>query len=570
MSRQPIVLYQTLLEDLSAHLPSSVISSLSRGTPVDSWPDITPVQYACLSLGKAFYKKFVDETEPEADTRALSKFLEINRSCGTWALDLRHSWEEEALGTIKKHLDNFFYTGERCHLPNLTELFELGRNGPGASVDSVGQDDYTKMYSSVLSTTSPVLYRAYRTSIQGFPDMVDAEQVRQTVYGGPKLVEGNRLTFVPKQRDISRVICVEPTLNMYAQLGLATVLEERLRQYFGIDLADQPDKNRELACLGSLTERTYCTIDLSSASDSMSMAMLECVLPREVFSLLSILRSPMCMLPSGEQVKLNMVSTMGNGFTFPLQTALFASVVSAAYDMCSLEKRRIRRRDAGNWGVFGDDIIVDHRVYGVVIRLLTLLGFSINAEKSFHEGPFRESCGADYFRGQLVRGIYVKTLRTPQARAVVLNRLHEWSAVTGVALFRTTSLLYRHIPKRFVPPWESHDAGIQVPFEFVGPMRRSKHLQSVLYRAWMPRTRRIDLTNLENLTRNRRMVNPSGLHLSFLRGYIRNEQLSLRQRETLYVTKTRVAPNWDQPRKLLVTDISWRRWNTAVWLTIKG
>lgn len=570
MSRQPIVLYQSLLEDLSVHLPSSVISDLSRGVAVDAWPDITPKQYACLSLGKAFYKKFIDETEPEADERALSKFLEVNDLCGAWRYEPEFSWEEEALGTVKRHLERFFHPRTRCIIPNLNYLFEVGRNGPGASVGSIGQDDYTKMYSSSLSTTSQGLYRAYRTSITAHKDLLDAEEIRYEELGEPLLVEGNRLTFVPKQRDISRVICIEPTLNMYAQLGLASLLEERLKRYFGIDLATQPDKNRELARLGSLNERTFCTIDLSSASDSMSLKMLRFILPEDVMSYLEILRSPSSMLPNGKQVQLNMVSTMGNGFTFPLQTALFAAVVSASYDMHSLERVCGERDGVGNFGVFGDDLIVDYRVYNTVCRLLILLGFRINAEKSFHEGPFRESCGADYFRGQLVRGVYVKTLRTSQSRAIVLNRLHDWSSVTNVYLPKLTRMLFGSIPKRFVPPWENHDAGIQVPFWLVGRMRRSKDLQSILYRKWEPRARRIDLRDISELARNGRIYNPSGLYLSFLRGHVRNEQITLRQRELLYVTKTRVAPCWDQPRKVLVPDTRWQQWNTAVWLTISG
>lgn len=569
MDRQPIVLFQDLLDDLSRYLPSESISALSRGESVDSWPDITPKEFAALALAKTFYKKFVDEISASADEQALKKFLQINETCRNWRLELRTSWEEEALGTIKRHLDNFFYRGPDVLIPNLTFLFERGRNGPGASVGSVGFDDYTKLYSSQLSCTSPVIYRAYRASLLAHPTILDAESIRYENYGEPLLVEGNRLRFVPKQRDTSRVICVEPTLNMYAQLGLASILEERLFQYFGIDLATQPDRNRELASRGSV-DGSFATIDLSSASDSMALGMLEEILPFEVFEVLKLLRSPNSMLPNGKQVQLNMVSTMGNGFTFPLQTIIFAAVVSAAYDMHSLERVRGGRRGPVNFGVFGDDIVIDVRVYHTVCRLLELLGFQINAEKSFFEGPFRESCGGDFFRGHPVRGVYIKTLRTSQDRAAVLNRLHEWTSVTGIFIPKTTRRLFLSLPKRFVPPWENHDAGIQVPFWCVSGMRRSKDLQSILYRKWVPRTRRLLVTNLRTLGRERRIYNPFGLYLSFLRGHIRNEQITLRQRETLYVTKPAVAPCWDLPRKVLVTDTSWQLWNTAVWLTLAG
>lgn len=569
MSSQPFVLYCCLLDDLSRHLPPDVISSLRRGESVDCWPDITPKQFACLSLAKAFYKKFIDETDSEADARALSKFLSVNEQCGAWSEGVLSSWDEELLGTVKRHLENFFYLGPDPILSNLTDLFEIGRNGPGSSIGSVGQDEYTKLYSSTLTCTSKSIYRAYRASLSPYPLLLDAEFVRLKEYGQAKLVEGNRLSFVPKQRAISRVICVEPVLNMYAQLGIGSILESRLRSYFGIDIATQPDYNKELARLGSI-DGSFATIDLSSASDSLSLRMLEYILPRNVLDFLVSVRSRTCELPDGKQVALNMISTMGNGYTFPLQTILFSAVVSAVYEQLSVKRERNRKDEPGNWGVFGDDIIVKASCFRRVSHALGLLGFKLNAEKSFNEGPFRESCGNDYFRGHPVRGVYVKTLLTPQARAVVLNRLHEWSAMTGVVVSSTTRYLYSTLPRRFVPVWESYDAGIRVPFSFVEGMRRSKHLQSVIYSAWVPRRRVLSIRDLEGLTRKKRIYNQSGLYACFLRGHIRNEQISLRQRETLYVTKSRVAPSWDLPRKLLVTETSWRRWNNAVWLTLSG
>lgn len=570
MSSRTFALYTCLLDDLSDHLPSFVIDTYRSGGRVEPWPDITPKQYASLNLLSTFYKKLVDEVEVTADAAALSKFLAVNEQCGAWSYDVAGSWEEELMGTVKHHLHRFFYHKQLTPiLPNLTDAFVIGRCGPGASLGSVGQDEYTKLYSSDLTTTSSVIYRAYRSSLLPHPMLCDAEETRSAVYGEPRLVEGNRLAFVPKQRDISRVTCTEPVLNMYAQLGVGRALEDRLRGYFGIDLAIQPAHNRALACTGSL-DGSYSTIDLSSASDSMSLGMLKAVLPSEVYSLLCLLRSPLCELPDGSKVALNMVSTMGNGFTFPLETILFAAVVAAVYDMLNIKRERSSTSWPGNWGVFGDDIVVRGECYGLTVRALNILGFQVNAAKSFFEGPFRESCGGDFFRGHPVRGVYVKTLKTEQARAVVLNRLHEWSAATGVFVSTTTRWLYSSLPKRFVPHWESYDAGIQAPWTLVEGMRRSKHLQSVLYRSWVPRRRVLEVEDFMSLARNRRMYNPSGLFASFLRGHIRSGKIPLRQRELLYTTKTRVAPSWDTPRKLSVTETDWRRWNTAVWLTVKG
>lgn len=571
MDVSPSVLYQGLLQDLSRHLPAGTINSLRVGEPVESWPDITVRQRACLSLANSFLKKYVEETVATADASALSKFLAINDDCKNWQLPLElTSWDDELIGNVKKHIERFFYPrGDLPLLSSFGQILSVGRCGPGSSIGSEGGDFYTKMFSSKLTYSNGVLYRAYRNHILHDPTWANAELLRHVHYGSDNMVEGNRLSFVPKQRDISRVTCVEPTLNMYFQLGIGSILEQRLKSYFGIDLSTQPHVNRELARIGSLDGSLF-TIDLSSASDSMSLKMLRYLLPANVLSWLELTRSPKCTLPSGEQVEMNMISTMGNGFTFPLQTMLFSCVVLASFDSCGLEIHSNRRGSLPNFGVFGDDIIGDSRVLSRVLRLLKLLGFVVNASKSFSEGPFRESCGGDFFRGHQVRGVYVRRLASVQDRAVVLNRLHHWSSVTGVYVSTCTSLLWRSLPKRFVPLWENDDAGIKVPFTFVEKMRRNKSLQSIMYRKWISVPRRINIRGWESLYAKKRIYNCYGLHLAFLAGTIRSEAIVSRQETVTYTTKTKVAPSWDQPRMLLVTETSWRQLNTAVWLTLSG
>lgn len=575
MDRKSIVLYDNLLQDLSSHLPLHVINRLSVDPScVDVWPDITPKQYACLALAKSFYKKNVDYTNADADDIALSKFEAVNEQCKNWSLRLEHSWEEEAIGTVKRHLENFFNPSGAPLVSDLCHLFQVGRVGPGASIGSHGEDYYTKMHSSRMAATTRGLVRAYEISLKGSPNRLNAEKFRSEKYGEPELVAGNRLSFVPKTKVTSRITCVEPSINMFGQLGLGSLIEKRLISYFGIDTSIQPDRNRELAWSGSVTGQ-FSTIDLQSASDSIAMSMIKEILPKDVITYLESLRSPLCDLPHGRQVQLHMVSTMGNGFTFPLQTAIFAAVVSAAYDMHGLRRetqlvnvRGSKRRLAENFGVFGDDIICYKETYDTVVRILNILGFNVNADKSFKEGPFRESCGGDYFNSYPVRGVYVKSLRTQQQRVVVLNRLHQWVSETGVRLTRTCRFLYAQVPKRFVPCWEADDAGIKVPSDLIEGQKRDKDTSAIVYYKWMPRKRFLDLSDEKKLCARRRVYNPDGLLLSLLGGYVRGERLSLRLRETTYTTKRSLAPSWDPARTVLVQDTRWRQWKTAVWLTV--
>lgn len=254
-----------------------------------------------------------------------------------------------------------------------------------------------------------------------------------------------------------------------------------------------------------------------------------------------------------------MVSSMGNGFTFPLQTALFSCAVSAAYQLDSLKLVRPQVRhgrqtvtDLGNFGVFGDDIIVVKRAYRKVLRLLDILGFKVNAEKSFFEGPFRESCGGDFYEGQHARGIYIKSLRTPASRYVAINRLNEWSAMSGIPLRRTIHHLMKTVRILPVPLYENDDAGIKMPLQEAF-RRANRQLSlvnygSVVYRRWesIPQTIRI-VDGALKVPRGfkGRYYNPSGLWLAFLRGDIRSDTLGSRLGPARYRTKEAVAPSWD-------------------------
>jgi len=201
-----------------------------------------------------------------------------------------------------------------------------------------------------------------------------------------------RLEFVPKDALNYRSIVVEPVLTSMYQLGIGEVISQRLR-LVGIDISDQ-SRNQELARLGSIHNH-LCTLDLSSASDTISYALVKFLLPDDWFSLLTSFRSTFVTY-QGVACELQKFSSMGNGFTFPLETLLFFALTWA-----SSEHRDII-------SVYGDDIICSSLDAQRVERLLSFCGFTVNREKSFADGPFRESCGKDYYLGTSVRPYYQK------------------------------------------------------------------------------------------------------------------------------------------------------------------
>jgi len=281
---------------------------------------------------------------------------------------------------------------------------------------------------------------------------------------------------------------------MWFQKGIQFLLESQLKCHWGLDLAVQQSINRNMARLGSING-SFGTIDLTSASDSISLKMLNWALPRSVLNVLNLFRTPNAKIASNdEEVELHMVSTMGNAFTFPLQTAIFAAAVEAVYNCLRIPLKKYRkiRRDFSlsssglrgetlfsvpNFAVNGDDIIVVSEAYDVLMVLLSLLGFMPNMTKSFNEGLFRESCGADFWSGHQVRGVYCKTLHTVQDVFSLINRLNRWTAMSGIPLPQTVGFLRKRCRKiYYVPPSESDAAGIQVPMDIARPgvLKQSK------------------------------------------------------------------------------------------------
>jgi hypothetical protein len=519
-------------------------------------PFFTPQAVAKSSLLHSIFKKF-EEPNVEADDKAIAKFLAANQLSWAWKIDTERlaTWEEECLGTVKRYLDDFLHPAGDLMVPSFDTLFHYGDLGPGANLAGRGGDFYTKMFSSKLTVTSLDLYASYRRSIANLPSWLEAENHRLKAQGGPLIVEGNRTSCVPKNVDISRTICTEPTLNMWYQLGLGNIIRERLERFFGINLATVADVNRELARRGSIDDGcgSLSTIDLESASDSISLGMMKYMFPKWFMDIIMLLRSSSTELPDGSRVELGMVSTMGNGFTFPLQTLIFSCVVAAVYEQAGIPRKRVDRPGA-NWAVFGDDIIVVRdtkqcRVYDRVLRVLALLGFRPNADKSFSEGPFRESCGSDFYKGHFVRPVYIRRLGGPQDTYVAFNKLIRWVRVQGISLPTTLQYLLRKARFNPVPEWESDDAGFKVPVWFGGPKRRSA-TGSYVYKACVLSRKPIKLyPDYIKVPRgqSRRDLNPNGLLVAVTRGEFRDGELTPRQRGGRVVWMRRIALSWEIP-----------------------
>lgn len=539
-------------------------------------PDTSLRDTVMASLRSSLLKKFHnDETDASRDDAALALFLECNERCRVYpGVIPRRLDEEYVIGEMKSVLYDFFnpspdqkilrktlqnadYTlvSREPLLLNLSDIANYFGLGAGSNIGVSEPNFYSKYVTSTMSHSDPRLPILFRHALSVDKLWTDVEVYRSNSFGYER-VSGNRLSFVPKSRKISRTICTEPLLNMFFQKGIAGVMNDRLLEVFGIDFRIQPNHNVSLARIGSETGR-FGTIDLSSASDSISTKLLEEILPVEAINWLKLCRSPLTILPDGREVELHMISSMGNGYTFPLQTIIFSALVAAAYKIYGIKLHKPRRLSPGNFAVFGDDIIVDSRVYSVVCRCLSVLGFSVNSEKSFNEGHFRESCGSDFLAGTNIRGVYIKTLRDDSDSYSAINRLIRWSATHGILLRRTISYLRGGCRFIGVPYDEADDAGIKIPLSLLRSVRRDRNgAVRYLARVVSPRTVRLpsldaDTQVVDSSSASTRVLLPgfvyssSGLLMCLLAGHLRDGLIGLRIIRRKAVLRRRKTPGWD-------------------------
>jgi hypothetical protein len=228
----------------------------------------------------------------------------------------------------------------------------------------------------------------------------------------PTIVGGNKVTFVRKNAKTDRSIAVEPHLNALVQHGCGKLIRKLLQRH-GLDL-NSNSRNIELAKKGSL-DGSYSTLDLKAASDTIATSVVRDLLPPDWFSLLDACRSKRYKSVEGGEDWLfyHKFSSMGNGFTFELESLIFWAIARASCRYHHVDE---------DVAVFGDDIVCPELVSDTVISSLGQHGFTLNTEKSFTVGPFRESCGGDFFLGHPVTRFQLKDSLSPRELVVLHNK----------------------------------------------------------------------------------------------------------------------------------------------------
>lgn len=269
-----------------------------------------------------------------------------------------------------------------------------------------------------------------RTSLEAKYKLLVSDKRLEFAFGSPSwhagvdsedLIRISQTIFVPKSYKTFRTISMEPATLMYFQQGVWNVLDHQvkwngyLRSH--IDFHVQT-RNQDLAKAGSI-DRNYATLDLSSASDSVSYDLVKRLFRGTWLLRYQIAtRSVWTKLPNKRTIRLKKFAPMGSALCFPTETILFAAICEHVTRM---------NRAFGDYSVYGDDIIVPTKCADATMSVLAELGFTVNRDKSFYDKAcwFRESCGGEFCDGYDVTPMRVSRKYNSRKDDVRLAKLIE-------------------------------------------------------------------------------------------------------------------------------------------------
>lgn len=404
---------------------------------------------------EAFFKKFDDLSQPECSEVALRSFLENEELCRETNLRLDDHlardpacWITRTVGRMQAIVARTLGPKDAFHeeLP----LLVRSTNGATAARPRSESGGPRRIHRSMYATE---MSRPYLDALARYYGYV--YRFRN--------ISHNRVELVPKNWKTHRTIACEPEGNVALQLAFDDFCKRRLLR-LGVDLSSQ-SRNQDL-CREASVHGKLCTVDLKAASDSLSLNCVHLLFEREWVDFFLMTRSPRGKLPDGKFITYQKLSSMGNGYTFTVETLVFAAACVAI--------------GSKQWAVYGDDIVVESHLYHDLVTILAYLGFSVNDEKSHHSGLYRESCGVHMYAGHDVTPFFCKSLRTKQDIVLHVNNMMRaaplggscWSYVIGIV----RSLNLPLVPLNsdpcsgvFIHPSTCYDLGLIRTVKSLGP-----------------------------------------------------------------------------------------------------
>jgi hypothetical protein len=265
----------------------------------------------------------------------------------------------------------------------------------------------------------------------------------------------SKLIAVPKTMSGPRLIGSEPNYHQWIQQLIRSQLEHRIKATplrKCVSFGNQ-EPNRQMA-LQSSVDHSMATVDLKSASDRLSCWTIERALRANITMLERIHASRTRMMTNAindhfHKIILRKCFTQGSACTFPVQTIVYSMIAIAS--VLITENRRVTTSSithaATRVRVFGDDIIVPKQALPKLIEILSFLQLSVNLNKTFWKGSFRESCGLDAFMGVDVTPARVKRFSTNPSHEIAQSMLESCNNFHRRGMWHVASWLQSYLRK---------------------------------------------------------------------------------------------------------------------------
>lgn len=405
--------------------------------------DNTPEAFASIMAAKFLYQignffPKMDLPYPEEVTAPfIQKFVETDRDLGYQYDPFVHHLLSRAANVAGKIIDHW-------DLSDLTP-----RHGPGAVFGGQRQEekwDFTTIFLDMDTEYDSMtyFYASPRHLIDRLNEHSNLKWADHSV---------SKFMLVPKTVQKPRGICIEPLEKQFIQQGQMSRMVQSMQtpgqiSFNHVNFANQ-QINRELALHASSGMLDFATIDLSDASDTVSMQIVRDIFRNhgKLFAQICATRSTHVLLPDGRKIKLNKFAPMGSSVCFPMEALVFYSVCVAAISIAADDECWLKH--AQRVYVYGDDILVPCEYVEKCILALEMVGFKVNTSKSYWKGNFRESCGMHAYKGVDITPTRVSKLPpvTPHDGSKISSWLSYARAFDRQGFSRTAELIYTMIEK---------------------------------------------------------------------------------------------------------------------------
>lgn len=384
------------------------LTLLSHEKPLRSDVAITPDHIGLSGFRKHYFPS--KDGKSERVKAALNSFLHkenlLNEDPNWWR-EL-HSGDICRLKLARRFVHQIF-----TRKKSLSSMCGLDL-GPGENYSSrKGDTSFTSKLEGEWSVTRPALphaikvvmnNRLLRRHIAQSGKYRTKEAFVKAVINRFTIVNGDRMTTVPKNAKTDRMIGVGPLWNVTLQKGIGSYIKAQLFTELGYDLEHMAERHQQ-----RLLDEDVSTVDFENASNSNSQPLINFLFPTWLTECLYACRSPEIRLHDGSWWKYAMMSPMGNGFTFEVMTVTLLALARTFDDKAT---------------VFGDDVIISpHCAREFIEFMQRCTDFRINPEKTFIEGDFKESCGKFVYKGESMCRFDFKPIVDVYDLHVVCNKL---------------------------------------------------------------------------------------------------------------------------------------------------